>query len=137
MKLKHTLSALTLGMASLSAQAQTEIQWWHSMGGALGEWVNDHAKDFNASQTQYKIVPTFKGSYDESMTAAIAAFRARIFGFFDALPAGEHVVVAHGGVLRVVGEQLGLRRFAGNTGWLRFRWQERELLESWDPEHPR
>ena len=67
---------------------------------------------------------------------SIAAFRTRIFGFFDALPAGEHVVVAHGGVLRVVGEQLGLRRFAGNTGWLRFRWQERELLESWDPEQP-
>jgi sn-glycerol 3-phosphate transport system substrate-binding protein len=76
MKLKLSLTALTLGLASLSAQAQTEIQWWHSMGGALGEWVNDHAKDFNASQTQYKIVPTFKGSYDESMTAAIAAFRA-------------------------------------------------------------
>jgi sn-glycerol 3-phosphate transport system substrate-binding protein len=53
-----------------------EIQWWHSMGGALGEWVNDLSKDFNASQTQYKVVPTFKGSYDESMTAAIAAFRA-------------------------------------------------------------
>jgi len=46
------------------------------MGGALGEWVNDLAKDYNASQTQYKIVPTFKGSYDESMTAAIAAFRS-------------------------------------------------------------
>ncbi len=76
MKLKLSLTALALGLASLSAQAQTEIQWWHSMGGALGEWVNDHAKDFNASQTQYKIVPTFKGSYDESMTAAIAAFRA-------------------------------------------------------------
>ena len=57
------------------AHAQTEIQWWHSMGGALGEWVNDLAKDFNATQTQYKVVPTFKGSYDESMTAAIAAFR--------------------------------------------------------------
>ena len=61
---------------SAPAHAQTEIQWWHSMGGALGEWVNDLAKDFNASQTQYRIVPTFKGSYDESMTAAIAAFRA-------------------------------------------------------------
>lgn len=60
----------------LSSQAQTEIQWWHSMGGALGEWVNDQAKDFNASQKDYKIVPTFKGSYDESMTAAIAAFRS-------------------------------------------------------------
>ena len=76
MKLKLTLSALTLGLASLSAQAQTEIQWWHSMGGALGEWVNDLAKDFNASQKDYKVVPTFKGSYDESMTAAIAAYRA-------------------------------------------------------------
>ncbi len=76
MKLKLSLSALALGLASLSAQAQTEIQWWHSMGGALGEWVNDLAKDFNASQKDYKIVPTFKGSYDESMTAAIAAYRA-------------------------------------------------------------
>ena len=62
--------------AALSAHAETEIQWWHSMGGALGEWVNDLAKDFNASQKGYKVVPVFKGSYDESMTAAIAAFRA-------------------------------------------------------------
>lgn len=69
--------ALALAAAfAAPAHAQTEIQWWHSMGGALGEWVNDLAKDFNATQTQYKIVPTFKGSYDESMTAAIAAFRA-------------------------------------------------------------
>lgn len=75
--MKYRLSALALASAlSTSAFAQTEIQWWHSMGGALGEWVNDHAKDFNASQTQYKVIPTFKGSYDESMTAAIAAFRA-------------------------------------------------------------
>ena len=39
------------------------------MGGPLGEWVNDLAKGFNASQKEYKVVPTFKGSYDESMTA--------------------------------------------------------------------
>ena len=58
------------------AHAQTEIQWWHSMGGALGEWVTDLANQFNASQKDYKVVPTFKGSYGESMTAAIAAFRA-------------------------------------------------------------
>ena len=68
-------AALLAGLAT-SAQAQVEVQWWHSMGGALGEWVNDLAKDFNASQKDYKVVPTFKGSYDESMTAAIAAFRA-------------------------------------------------------------
>jgi sn-glycerol 3-phosphate transport system substrate-binding protein len=46
------------------------------MGGALGEWVNDIAKDFNSRQKDYKVTPVFKGSYDESMTAAIAAFRA-------------------------------------------------------------
>ena len=60
----------------LASQAQTEVQMWHSMVAVNGEWVNDLAKDFNASQQDYKIVPVFKGSYDESMTAAIAAFRA-------------------------------------------------------------
>lgn len=63
-------------LATAPAHAQTEVQWWHSMGGALGEWVNGLAKDFNARQNQYKVTPVFKGTYDESMTAAIAAFRA-------------------------------------------------------------
>ena len=67
-------SALSISAAPL--RAETQIQWWHSMPGALGEWVNDLAKEFNESQSEYKIVPTFKGSYDESMTAAIAAYRA-------------------------------------------------------------
>jgi sn-glycerol 3-phosphate transport system substrate-binding protein len=65
----------SLGFA-MPAQAQTEIQWWHSMDGALGEKVNDLANKFNASQKDYKIVPVFKGTYPESMTAAIAAYRA-------------------------------------------------------------
>lgn len=69
------VSAAAFSIPSL-AQAQTEIQWWHSMTAVNGEWINDLAKDFNASQKDYKIVPTFKGSYDESMTAAVAAFRA-------------------------------------------------------------
>ncbi len=78
MKLKSfALAAATSVLcAALPAHAQTEVQWWHSMGGALGEWVNDLAKSFNASQSEYKVVPTFKGTYPESMTAAIAAFRA-------------------------------------------------------------
>lgn len=70
-------ATLMLGaLAAAPVQAQTEIQWWHAMGGALGEWVNDLAKDYNASQKNYKVVPVFKGSYDEAMTAAVAAFRA-------------------------------------------------------------
>ncbi len=75
MKLKFAALAVAAAF-SLSAQAQTEIQWWHSMTAVNGEWVNDLAKEFNASQKDYKIVPTYKGSYDESMTAAVAAFRA-------------------------------------------------------------
>ncbi len=75
MKLKLSAAALVAAFA-FPAQSQTEIQWWHSMGGALGEWVNDLAKEYNASQKDYKVVPTFKGTYDVSMTAAIAAFRA-------------------------------------------------------------
>ena len=75
MKLK--LSALVLAATcTLPAHAQTEIQWCHSITAVNNEWVNDLAKDFNAKQKDYKIVPVYKGSYDESMTAAIAAFRA-------------------------------------------------------------
>src|SRR2546425_9834419 len=70
------LAALSLAFGAASAQAPIEIQWWHAMPGANGEWVNDLARDFNASQKQYKVVPTYKGTYEESMPAAIAAFRA-------------------------------------------------------------
>jgi sn-glycerol 3-phosphate transport system substrate-binding protein len=76
--LKFSLFAFAAGalLSPTASQAQTEVQWWHSMVAVNGEWVNDLAKNFNASQKDYKIVPVFKGSYDESMTAAIAAFRA-------------------------------------------------------------
>ncbi len=104
--MKFKLATVALAAAfSVSAQAQTEIQWWHSMPGALGEWVNDHAKDFNASQTQYKIVPTFKGSYDESMTVAIAAFRSgnapHILQVFEV---GTATMMASKGAIVPVGE---------------------------------
>ena len=68
--------AAVLGLLSANASAQTEIHWWHSMGGALGEKVNELASKFNASQKDYKVLPVYKGQYPESMTAAIAAFRA-------------------------------------------------------------
>jgi sn-glycerol 3-phosphate transport system substrate-binding protein len=74
-KISFTAVALAAALV-IPAQAQTEIQWWHSMTAVNGEWVNDLAKDFNASQTKYKIVPVYKGQYPESMTAAVAAFRA-------------------------------------------------------------
>ena len=73
-RLAATLAAAIL--CAPQAYAQIEIQWWHSMTGALGDRVNGFANEFNAMQKEYKVVPVYKGAYPESMTAAIAAFRA-------------------------------------------------------------
>lgn len=62
---------------STSAMAQpAEIQWWHAMTGANNDVIVKLAEDFNASQKDYKVVPTYKGSYADTMNAGIAAFRA-------------------------------------------------------------
>src|SRR6185436_17621755 len=77
MSKKLMTAALAAGaLLAGNAQAQVEIQWWHSMGGALGEALNGLANKFNLVQKEYKVVPVFKGGYPESMTAAIAAYRA-------------------------------------------------------------
>ncbi len=76
-RLARLAAALAFGVAATSAHAVTEIQWWHSMTGALGDRVNSLADRFNQSQPDYKIVPVFKGTYPESMAAAIAAYRAK------------------------------------------------------------
>ena len=67
--------ATTFALAS-PAYAVTEIQWWHAMTGGNSDIVNKLAEEFNASQPDYKIVPSFKGSYPDTMNAGIAAFRA-------------------------------------------------------------
>lgn len=68
------VSAMLVG--AQGAQAATEIQVWHAMGGQLGEKINEMAALFNAAQTDYEVNAVYKGNYTETMTAAIAAFRA-------------------------------------------------------------
>ncbi|WP_299703340.1 extracellular solute-binding protein [uncultured Tateyamaria sp.] len=81
-------AAFSIAFAGQAALAETEITFWHAMGGQLGETVNEVAAGFNASQDEYKITPVFKGSYEETLTAGIAAFRAgeqpNIIQVFDA-----------------------------------------------------
>ena len=91
MSYRKTLSAAALAaavFAGSSANAATEIVWWHGMGGQLGEAVNAIAEQFNASQSDYTLTPAYKGTYEETMTAGIAAFRAgeapHIIQIFDA-----------------------------------------------------
>ena len=77
---RFTLHALAVGVAtaslSLSAQAATEVSWWHAMGGQLGEILEEMTEEFNASQDDYHVTPSYRGTYTETMTGAIAAFRA-------------------------------------------------------------
>lgn len=68
--------ALAIGMTASPALAVTEIQWWHAMTGANNDVIVKLANDFNASQSDYKVIPTYKGSYPDTMNAGIAAFRA-------------------------------------------------------------
>src|SRR5579863_6477411 len=81
MPMKPTIlaAALAVSVAAMldpAAADPIELQWWHAMTSVNGERINKIAADFNASQTEYKVVPVFKGSYAETMTAAIAAYRS-------------------------------------------------------------
>ncbi|MBL6454348.1 sn-glycerol-3-phosphate ABC transporter substrate-binding protein UgpB [Belnapia sp. T6] len=59
-----------------AAQAPVEIQFWHGLAQPLGGQLEEIVAGFNASQSAVKVVPSFRGSYPETMVAAIAAFRA-------------------------------------------------------------
>jgi sn-glycerol 3-phosphate transport system substrate-binding protein len=74
--LRLAAAAAVVAFAS-PAQAVTDIMWWHAMSGELGRQLDKLAADFNASQSEYRIVPSYKGNYTETVTAAIFAFRSR------------------------------------------------------------
>jgi len=77
---KRVVAAAALAtslFATVDAFAATEIQWWHAMGGRNTDKINEIAEKYNASQNKYKVVPSYKGNYTETMTGAIAAFRAK------------------------------------------------------------
>lgn len=77
-KLKAVLTAAALGFSAVAAMAEpVEVNFWHAMGGQLGERVDKMAADFNAGQSEYQINAIYKGNYTETMTSAIAAFRAK------------------------------------------------------------
>ncbi len=104
---KQMLAGLLTAAISGAAVAETEITFWHAMGGQLGETVNQIANDFNASQDDYKITPVYKGEYTETLTAGIAAFRAgeapNILQVFDA---GAATIMNAQGVAKPVEEIL-------------------------------
>ncbi len=106
MKLKTTfILAATVAGLGMPALAQTEISLWHAMAGANNEVIDKIASDFNASQSDYKVVTVFKGSYPETLNAGIAAFRAGqapdIMQVFDV---GTGVMMAAQGAIKPAAE---------------------------------
>ncbi|MDE2577613.1 MAG: sn-glycerol-3-phosphate ABC transporter substrate-binding protein UgpB [Hyphomicrobiales bacterium] len=74
--MKRLLMASVASLVVAQAQAATELQWWHAMTGANNDVIVKIAEDFNASQSEFKVTPTYKGSYADTMNAGIAAYRA-------------------------------------------------------------
>lgn len=83
-----SFAALALSMSALSAFAQTEITWWHGMGGRNGEVINEISQKFNEAQGECHLTPLSKGTYEEALASGIAAFRSgeqpNILQVFDA-----------------------------------------------------
>lgn len=93
---------------SVRAQGRTEIQFWYGLGGALGERVAEQVTRFNESQSRFRVNGTFRGSYVEVMTGAIAAWRAgtppHIAQVFEV---GTATMMAAGPAIRPTHELLG------------------------------
>jgi len=71
-----TAAAIALPGLVASANAATEIRWWHAFTGRLGELLAEQVEQFNGSQSDYVVVASHKGNYSETLNAGIAAFRA-------------------------------------------------------------
>ncbi|MFN3210815.1 MAG: sn-glycerol-3-phosphate ABC transporter substrate-binding protein UgpB [Roseovarius sp.] len=69
-------TALALAAQPVLAAEKTEFQFWHAMGGDLGERVDAMSAAFNEGSETCQVNAVYKGNYTENMTAAIAAFRA-------------------------------------------------------------
>ena len=99
------LAAVSTILTPIAAAAQTEVHFWHAFTGRLGELVAAQVDEFNASQSDYKVVQSHKGNYSETLNAGIAAFRANeqphILMVFEV---GTATMMAAGGAVRPVYE---------------------------------
>lgn len=60
----------------VAAAEPKEIYFWHAFSDApRSNWIQDRADEFNASQDEFKVIVEPKGSYRETLQAAILADR--------------------------------------------------------------
>jgi len=69
-------AAAPIAAPALAQSGPIEISFWHGLAQPLGGIMEGIANQFNESQTRFRIVSSFRGSYPETMVAAIAGFRS-------------------------------------------------------------
>ncbi|WP_116082401.1 extracellular solute-binding protein [Tropicimonas sp. IMCC34011] len=86
--MKTATATIALSLTATSVMAQTEISWWHGMGGRNGEVINEISQQFNDAQDACNLTPVSRGTYEEALASGIAAFRSgeqpNILQVFDA-----------------------------------------------------
>ena len=76
MKKLVTLSLLALSSVCAAQTTTTTIEFWHSFGDAKrGDWIAARADEYNKAHPNVKVVPSYKGSYNDSLQATILAAR--------------------------------------------------------------
>ncbi|KEP68964.1 extracellular solute-binding protein [Thioclava sp. BHET1] len=114
-----TLAALALSFMAAPVLAQTDITWWHGMGGRNGEVINEISQKFNESQQACHLTPVSKGTYEEALASGIAAFRSgeqpNILQVFDAgaatIMAAKGATIAAEDLIKGQGERFDRKDF--------------------------
>lgn len=74
--MKRLTAILILGTVGQMAAAQTTVEFWHSFGDAKRSgWIQARADEYNKTHPGVKVVPSYKGSYNDSLQATILAGR--------------------------------------------------------------
>src|SRR4051812_36655849 len=71
--LRKTFIAAGFLCAATSANAASDIRLWHAMRGGAAQELEHIAAQFNAAQSEYRVVPTYKGSHEETLAATLQA----------------------------------------------------------------
>jgi sn-glycerol 3-phosphate transport system substrate-binding protein len=69
--LRCVLLACLLLCSASAAAARSEVRLWHSMNGVRGAELARLVARFNASQSEFRVVATYKGQYDEASVEAV------------------------------------------------------------------
>lgn len=107
MFLRRTLAAAAgLLWSAAAIAAPVDITFWHSLGGAGTDVVNEIAEKFNASQSDYRLKPEFVGPYEDAIVKLQAAVPAKRQPDLMMLEVTRYGLFADAGVLEDLGPYL-------------------------------